>query len=120
MLTHTKKILNHNVLYIDNCLIKAKDIISGEYIIKNGTKLIGGSAFKDCSSLTSVTIPESVTNIGWNAFCGCSSLTSVTIPESVTWIGDRAFYGTALYNTESNWDNNGSVAKECGRKNKLL
>ena len=50
-------------------------------------------AFSGCSSLTSVTIPDSVTSIGGNAFRGCSSLTSVTIPESVTRIVDWAFYG---------------------------
>ena len=52
---------------------------------------IGPAAFKDCSKLTSVTIPESVTSIGQSAFSGCSRLTSVTIPDSVTSIGDRAF-----------------------------
>ncbi len=48
-------------------------------------------AFSDCSSLTSVTIPNSVTSIGDYAFEDCSSLTSVTIPNSVTSIGNRAF-----------------------------
>ena len=54
--------------------------------------IIGGSAFSGCSSLTSITIPDSVTSIGYDAFRGCSSLTSVTIPDSVTSIGYRAFY----------------------------
>ena len=54
---------------------------------------IGNDAFNGCSSLTSVTIPESVTSIDLNAFRGCSSLTSVTIPESVTSIGNSAFNG---------------------------
>ena len=52
---------------------------------------IGDGAFSGCSSLTSVTIPESVTSIGDRAFIGCSSLTSVTIPKSVTSIGTLAF-----------------------------
>ena len=52
---------------------------------------IGESAFSGCSSLASVTIPNSVTSIGDFAFSGCSSLTSVTIPNSVTSIGDGAF-----------------------------
>ncbi len=45
-----------------------------------------------CSSLTSITIPNSVTSIGSGAFSGCSSLTSITIPNSVTSIGWAAFY----------------------------
>ena len=50
-----------------------------------------GAAFSGCSSLTSVTIPNSVTSIGYWAFSGCSSLKSVTIPNSVTSIGNSAF-----------------------------
>jgi hypothetical protein len=49
-----------------------------------------------CSSLTSVTIPNSVTFISKCAFEGCSSLTSVTIPNSVTSIKERAFEGTDI------------------------
>nr|MCS5580574.1 leucine-rich repeat domain-containing protein [Gammaproteobacteria bacterium] len=52
---------------------------------------IGGSAFYNCSRITSARIPESVTSIGGSAFSGCSRLTSVRIPDSVTSIGDRAF-----------------------------
>ena len=52
---------------------------------------IGESAFKGCTGLTSVTIPNSVTSIGGMAFYGCSGLTSITIPNSVTSIGNWAF-----------------------------
>ena len=52
---------------------------------------IGVSAFSDCTSLTSVTIPNSVTSIALFAFSGCTSLTSVTIPNSVTNITACAF-----------------------------
>lgn len=52
---------------------------------------IGSWAFKNCTSFTNVTIPDSVTSIGSGAFSGCSSLTSVTIPNSVTSIGNSAF-----------------------------
>ena len=48
---------------------------------------IGKGAFRNCSGLTSITIPNSVTSIGDNAFTGCSGLTSITIPNNVTSIG---------------------------------
>lgn len=53
-------------------------------------KSIGKEAFCK-SSLTSVSIPSSVTEIGYYAFSGCRSLTSVNIPSSVTEIGNGAF-----------------------------
>ena len=59
--------------------------------IPNSVTSIGDSAFAYCSGLTSVTIPNSVTSIGWSAFQSCSGLTSVTIPNSVTSIGNSAF-----------------------------
>ncbi|MBP3308320.1 MAG: leucine-rich repeat protein, partial [Clostridia bacterium] len=54
---------------------------------------IGSSAFEDCTSLTSVTIPNSVTSIGSSAFSYCTLLTSITIPNSVISIGSSAFEG---------------------------
>ena len=54
-------------------------------------KTIGNYAFYNCSGLTAVTIPNSVTSIGSNAFDNCAGLTSVTIPNSVTSIGEKAF-----------------------------
>ena len=57
-----------------------------------GLTSIGDNAFRGCSGLTSVTIPESVTSIGEIAFASCSGLTSITIPNSVTSIGDNAFF----------------------------
>ena len=97
-------------------LLKAPSGLKGEYSIRKGVKVIGNSAFKGydsltsinipnsvtnigkwalmgCKSLTNINIPNSVTNIGYCAFCDCSSLTSINIPNSVTNIGDYALMG---------------------------
>ena len=67
-------------------------VIPGEI---NGKKVteIGDSAFKGCTELTSITIPDGVTGIGNKAFSDCTSLETVTIPASVTYVRDSAFYG---------------------------
>ena len=61
--------------------------------IPDSVTSIGRLAFSDCTSLTSVSIPDSVTSIEHAAFDGCTSLTSVTIPDSVTSIESFAFSG---------------------------
>ncbi len=118
----------NDVLYIGNHLIKAKTSFSGAYTIKEGTKTIAPRAFSSCTSLISITIPDSVTSIGFSAFENCTSITSIKIPDSVTSIGSYAFenctsitsikipdsvtsigldafWGTHFYNNESNWEN---------------
>lgn len=52
---------------------------------------IGDLAFKYCSDMTSVTIPNTVTSIGYDAFSDCHGITSITIPSSITSIGRNAF-----------------------------
>lgn len=74
----------HN-LYIDNTLVS-------ELVIPESITEIKDNTFRG-SSVTQVTIPNSVTSIGSYAFVGCSGLTSITIPNSVTSIGDYAFSG---------------------------
>ena len=58
-----------------------------EYIVTS----LGASCFKDCSGLTSITIPSSVTSLGESCFYGCRGLKSITIPSSVTSLGRSCF-----------------------------
>ena len=61
------------------------------YYYTTSDDVIGDYTFSGCSSLTSLTLPSSVTSIGGHAFEKCSGLTSLTLPSSVTSIGEFAF-----------------------------
>lgn len=63
-----------------------------ELTIPDSVTSIGRYVFYGCTSLTAVTIPDGVTSIGWNVFSDCTSLTAITIPDSVISIGWSAFY----------------------------
>ena len=65
----------------------------GKIVFDNDVQTIPSSAFKNCNSITTITLPDSVTSIESYAFDGCNSLTSVIIPESVISIGKCAFDG---------------------------
>ena len=92
----------NNVLYIGKYLIKAKTSISGNYTVKDGTKVIAAGAFTDCKKLKNVTIPNSVKTICGAAFYGCEKLSKITIGNGVTSIGSSAFTCTNL-----DWENDG-------------
>lgn len=80
---------------------KSHSIGEKDYYIPNSLKeviITGGSyiqygAFSNCSGLTSITIPNSVTEIGAFAFTGCSGLTSISLP----FVGDKEYQPTDTY-----------------------
>ena len=90
--------VENGLRYADTYLIGVDDNSLSTYSIKEGTKWIGDGAFAGCTSLTSITIPDSVTSIEGVAFSNCSSLTSITIGNSVTSIGRSAFSGCSSLN----------------------
>ena len=87
--------------YIDSCIVTKCDTDkSGNAIIPSSVnfggkalpvKSIGDKAFWECTKITDVTIPDSVTEIGENAFFDCTGLASVTIGNGVTKIGYAGF-----------------------------
>ena len=60
--------------------------------LPEGLTTIGGCAFYGCTSLSSVTLPEGLTTIGEWVFAFCTSLSSLTFPEGLTTIEGAAFY----------------------------
>ena len=59
--------------------------------LPDGITEIGEGAFSYCSGLTSLTLPAGITEIGRYAFSGCSGLTSLNLPDGITSIGEKAF-----------------------------
>ena len=82
----------NNVLYIGNHLIEAKENISDEYAIQDGTITIAAYAFSNCESLIRVVIPDSVTSIGDYAFMNCTNFTGVSLPDNLTSINAGTFF----------------------------
>ena len=89
--TVTYESKTYPVTHIKSQAFKSSSVTS--VTIPNSVTYIGAYAFDHCKDLTSVTIPNSVTSIQFGAFSGCSSLTSITIPNNVTEIDDNTFSG---------------------------
>ena len=62
--------------------------------LKGCTKLtqLGNHVFRECSSLTSMALPDGLTQLGDGVFMNCSSLTSVSFPDGLTQLGDYVFW----------------------------
>lgn len=65
-------------------------------VVPNGITNIGNSAFHDCSRLTSVNLPNSLISLGVSSFQGCTRLTNISIPNSVTTLQPYCFSDSGL------------------------
>jgi hypothetical protein len=68
----------------------------GAIVVPDTVTKVGWAAFRDMSTVTSVTLPTDVTEIAPNAFMGCTNLTTVTGPIALRFVGFQAFYGTQV------------------------
>ena len=75
---------------VDELGLNKLEVITSDML--EGYTSIRGYVFYRCGSLTSVTLPNSITSIGYSAFECCSSLTSITIPSSIKCIEKYAFF----------------------------
>ena len=86
-------------------LSEAKIVSGGGSYLYDGSYTndneLGSCAFLNCSGLTSLSLPSSLTSIKYRAFYGCSGLTSLSLPSGLTSIDDGAFRGcsglTSIY-----------------------
>ena len=85
--------------------------------IIDGGGYFGEGGFKDCTQITSVTLPNTITHIYNGAFMNCTNLTKVVIPDSVEYIGQFAFYGctslTSIFIPISVTKTESSIFEEC-------
>ena len=83
---------DYKEIQIRECMSDAEEIIIPNKINGHPVTSIGNNAFRDCTHIKRIVIPDSVTIIGYGAFGGCTKLTSITIGSGVKTIS-RSFYG---------------------------
>ena len=98
---------------LDGVVLKSYIGDETNVVIPEGVIIIDDSAFRNCTTVETVTFTDSVTEIGDYAFCGCTSLREISLPALVTTVGDYAFAEcTALttFESKTNTSNIGAYA----------
>jgi len=89
-------------------------------ICSSAVSIIKAGAFKGCSSLKEADFSEcTISTIGYESFSGCTSLSSVKLHETLSEIGERSFEGTAIKTIEFGKNVN-SIGKDAFLGNKVL
>ena len=106
---NTTSVLRYELNTIDNVYSCQHNYTTGEIVIPSKYQgldvcKILDEGFKD-RTVPSLVIKSGVKEIGHTAFQNCSTLSSITIPDTVINIGRQAFEGTSYYNNTDNWDN---------------
>ncbi|MDB4600198.1 leucine-rich repeat protein [Akkermansiaceae bacterium] len=92
---------NADGVTITRCITAATgEVVIPATIGESPVTRIEDSAFYECSSVTGITIPNSVITIGSSAFYDCTALTAMAIPNSVKTIGTDSFFGCPITNLE--------------------
>ncbi len=94
--TYVGSTLMYKVIDESTCMVIGyvggiKELIIPPKANEHSVLAIGDNAFRYCSGLTSITIPEGVTSIGERAFEYCSGVNTLTLPKSLSKVGYAAF-----------------------------
>ena len=84
----------------DSAQVKGDFVIPGSVIVDGTTYKVNSifyAAFRNCTSLTSVVIPDGINRIPNEAFTGCSNLRRVSLSDSVAFVGNDAFSGCRCF-----------------------
>ena len=94
-------VINEDILTITTYNGADSVVVIPDELYDTKVSVIGSAAFESCKNLSTVFIPETVTNIENTAFNNCSKLKSISIPENITSIGKYAFgYRSTLTNDD--------------------
>jgi hypothetical protein len=74
-------------------LVAYADGHGDEYIVPDGTQVIGRESFRGAEALTAVVLPGTLRQIEGTSFFDCTSLEEMEVPHGVTFIGNSAFGG---------------------------
>lgn len=84
----------NSAVYNSHVFVSLPQDYSGEFAVADGTIMVASQAFRDCSQLTAVALPNTVTNLlGSSTFENCTSLMSVILPDGIIDLGQYAFSG---------------------------